>query len=55
MKVSTAGGKGSATRPSQIDKAQFDKNFDLIFGKKEKQPPDQSPIQHNKPDHTKTK
>jgi len=30
------GGKGSKQRPMDIDKEQFDKNFDAIFGKKKK-------------------
>jgi len=28
-------GKGSKQRPLKIDRAQFDKNWDSIFGKKE--------------------
>ena len=30
-------GKGSKQRPMDIDKEQFDKNFDAIFGKKKKE------------------
>ena len=30
------GGKGSSKRPMQIDKETFDKNFEAIFGKKNK-------------------
>ena len=30
-------GKGSKPRPMEIDKEQFDKNFDAIFGKKKKE------------------
>ncbi len=30
------GGKGSTKRPMQIDKEQFDKNYEAIFGKKKK-------------------
>lgn len=29
-------GKGSKRRPLKVDKKQFDNNWDLIFGKKEK-------------------
>lgn len=32
-------GKGSKQRPLKIDKAQFDKNWDSIFGKKEQEKP----------------
>ena len=34
------GGKGSKQRPMDIDKEQFDKNFDAIFGKKKKEDKD---------------
>jgi hypothetical protein len=34
------GGKGSKKRPMQIDKEQFDKNFEAIFGKKKKEEKD---------------
>ena len=34
------GGKGSTKRPMQIDKEQFDKNFEAIFGKKKKEQKD---------------
>jgi hypothetical protein len=30
------GGKGDAPRPFSVDMETFDKNFDMIFGKKEK-------------------
>tara|TARA_R110000851_G_scaffold310616_1_gene470491 strand:+ start:397 stop:540 length:144 start_codon:yes stop_codon:yes gene_type:complete len=33
-------GKGSKQRPMDIDKEQFDKNFDAIFGKKKKEKKD---------------
>ena len=32
------GGKGSAPRPLSISMEEFDKNFDAIFGKQEKEP-----------------
>ena len=35
------GGKGSKQRPMDIDKEQFDKNFDAIFGKKKKEKKDE--------------
>ena len=31
------GGKGSKKRPMNIDKEQFDKNLEAIFGKKKKE------------------
>ena len=33
-------GKGSKQRPMDIDKEQFDKNFDAIFGNKKKEDED---------------
>jgi len=33
-------GKGDKQRPMDIDKEQFDKNFDAIFGKKKKEKKD---------------
>ena len=33
-------GKGSKQRPMDIDKEQFDKNFEAIFGKKKKEKKD---------------
>jgi len=32
------GGKGDAPRPLGVSMEEFDKNFDAIFGKKEKKP-----------------
>ena len=34
------GGKGDTPRPLGVSMEEFDKNFDLIFGKKEKKPAD---------------
>jgi len=33
------GGKGDAPRPFSVDMETFDKNFDMIFGKKDKTQP----------------
>tara|TARA_R110002167_G_scaffold214466_1_gene419212 strand:+ start:570 stop:713 length:144 start_codon:yes stop_codon:yes gene_type:complete len=33
-------GKGDKQRPMDIDKEQFDKNFEAIFGKKKKEKKD---------------
>ena len=32
------GGKGDKPRPLAVSQEQFDKNFDAIFGKKDKEP-----------------
>ena len=44
-----AGGKGSAMRPSNVSKAQFEKNFENIFGKGKKAEPVKT--EEKKPDN----